>query len=213
MPGSGCDLSEGARSRDHPGREIGGRGRMIHCPAGASAGCCRKGPHQRRHAPLHGRTFRNEMSREWPNCTPSAMAWVGLSTCSSLPDPLSSKLRFDCRATGQRLIRRTGIVEQSARCRLAAQGSRLRCTFVQRSVVKQGDTRLQPRSEAAHHPSQIRQAPVQTREPLMWRHCFAMHCRTVIEIMFGRLKDWRRVATRHCRCPKDSPRPSRSRQP
>ncbi|WP_342454043.1 transposase [Sagittula salina] len=28
-----------------------------------------------------------------------------------------------------------------------------------------------------------------------------MHCRAVIEIMFGRLKDWRRVATRYDRCP------------
>ena len=29
-----------------------------------------------------------------------------------------------------------------------------------------------------------------------------MHCRAVIEIMFGRLKDWRRVATRYDRYPK-----------
>ena len=29
-----------------------------------------------------------------------------------------------------------------------------------------------------------------------------MHCRAMIEIMFGRLKDWRRVATRYDRCPK-----------
>jgi len=29
-----------------------------------------------------------------------------------------------------------------------------------------------------------------------------MHCRAVIEIMFGRLKDWRRVATRYDRCPR-----------
>ena len=29
-----------------------------------------------------------------------------------------------------------------------------------------------------------------------------MHCRAVIQIMFGRLKDWRRVATRYDRCPK-----------
>ncbi|WP_281289597.1 transposase [Puniceibacterium confluentis] len=28
-----------------------------------------------------------------------------------------------------------------------------------------------------------------------------MHCRAVIEIMFGRLKDRRRVATRYDRCP------------
>jgi transposase len=27
-------------------------------------------------------------------------------------------------------------------------------------------------------------------------------CRAVIEIIFGRLKDWRRVATRYDRCPK-----------
>ena len=29
-----------------------------------------------------------------------------------------------------------------------------------------------------------------------------MHCRAAIEIMFGKLKDWRRVATRHDRCTK-----------
>ena len=43
-------------------------------------------------------------------------------------------------------------------------------------------------------------------------HCCAMPCRALdkrrykhrnpIEIMFGRLKDWRRVATRYDRCPK-----------
>jgi transposase len=29
-----------------------------------------------------------------------------------------------------------------------------------------------------------------------------MHCRAAIEIMFGRLKDWRRIASRYDRCPK-----------
>ena len=29
-----------------------------------------------------------------------------------------------------------------------------------------------------------------------------MHCRAVIEIMYGRLKDWRHVATRYDRRPK-----------
>jgi hypothetical protein len=28
-----------------------------------------------------------------------------------------------------------------------------------------------------------------------------MHCRTVIERMFGRIKDWRRIATRYDRSP------------
>ena len=29
-----------------------------------------------------------------------------------------------------------------------------------------------------------------------------MHCRAAIEITFGKLKDWRRVATRYDSCPK-----------
>ncbi len=29
-----------------------------------------------------------------------------------------------------------------------------------------------------------------------------MPCRAVIEIMFGRFKDWRRIVTRYDRCPK-----------
>jgi transposase len=37
--------------------------------------------------------------------------------------------------------------------------------------------------------------------------------RSSIEIMFGRLKDWRRVATRHDRCPTVFSSPSRSLQP
>jgi transposase len=37
--------------------------------------------------------------------------------------------------------------------------------------------------------------------------------RNGIEIMFGSLKDWRRVATRYDRCPPSSSRPSASLQP
>ncbi|MHA6346947.1 transposase [Roseivivax sp. CAU 1761] len=43
-------------------------------------------------------------------------------------------------------------------------------------------------AQVAHGPDQIRQAPIPRRHR--------------IEIMFGRIKDWRRVATRYDRCPK-----------
>ena len=46
---------------------------------------------------------------------------------------------------------------------------------------------MDPRSEVSSRPHQIRQTPLQRRSR--------------IEIMFGRLKDWRRVATRYNRCP------------
>jgi hypothetical protein len=47
---------------------------------------------------------------------------------------------------------------------------------------------LHPLPEAMQDPGQIRQAPLQTAQR--------------IEIMFGRLKDRWRVATRYNRCPK-----------
>ncbi|WP_434802275.1 transposase [Paracoccus sediminicola] len=56
------------------------------------------------------------------------------------------------------------------------------------SIERQRDTRLHPWSEATEEDRQIRQAPLKRRNR--------------IEIMFGRLKDWRRVATRYDRCPK-----------
>ena len=46
---------------------------------------------------------------------------------------------------------------------------------------------LHSRQEVPQRTRQIRQAPFQTRNR--------------VEIMFGRLKDWRRVATRYDRCP------------
>ena len=67
--------------------------------------------------------------------------------------------------------------------------------LVQRSVERQGDTRCYPGSEAAQEARKMRQAPLSG-------HCWAMRCRSVIGIMFGRLKDWRPVATRYDRCPK-----------
>ncbi|WP_371732329.1 transposase [Ruegeria sp. HKCCA6837] len=58
--------------------------------------------------------------------------------------------------------------------------------MVQRRVKKLGDTRAYPRTQTAQNNRPIRHAPLQTRNR--------------IEIMFGRLKDWRRVATRYDRC-------------
>ncbi|NVO29181.1 transposase [Donghicola sp. C2-DW-16] len=71
---------------------------------------------------------------------------------------------------------------------MASWRSWIRRRLVQRRIAKQGDNHLHSRSKAMENPSQTRQAPLQ-----------ASIC---IEIMFGRLKDWRRVATRYERCPK-----------
>jgi len=70
------------------------------------------------------------------------------------------------------------------------------------SVAGQGDTRLYPKPKETQDAGQI---------PLSG-HCCAIPCRAVekrryerrnrIEIMFRRLKDWRRVATRYDRYPK-----------
>ncbi|EIE49026.1 transposase, IS4 family protein [Citreicella sp. 357] len=84
---------------------------------------------------------------------------------------------------------------------MAARRSWLRCRLVQRSLARQEDTSLHPGREETEDAGPI---------PLLG-HCFAMPCRARdkrryklrnrIEIMFGRLKDWRRVATRYDRCP------------
>jgi transposase len=60
--------------------------------------------------------------------------------------------------------------------------------LVQGNIERQRDTRLHPWPKAAEEIGEVRQATLQTSQP--------------IEIMFGRLKDWRRVATRYDRCPK-----------
>ena len=61
--------------------------------------------------------------------------------------------------------------------------------MVQRSVERQRDTHLHPGPETAQD----------AREKYDKRR---YKRRNRIEIMFGRLKDWRRVATRYDRCPK-----------
>ncbi|WP_438826200.1 transposase [Ruegeria atlantica] len=60
--------------------------------------------------------------------------------------------------------------------------------MVPRSVKRQRDTRLHPRQQATKTPVKYDKR----RSKRRYR----------IEIMFGRLKDWRRVATRYDRCPK-----------
>jgi transposase len=60
--------------------------------------------------------------------------------------------------------------------------------LVQRSVERQRDTRLHPWPETAEETVKYDKRRYKRRNR--------------IEIMFGRLKDWRRVATRYDRCPK-----------
>ena len=51
--------------------------------------------------------------------------------------------------------------------------------------------------ETAEQTDEERPAP----QPPFSGHCSAISCLAVIEIMFGRLKDWRRMATRCDQCP------------
>jgi transposase len=89
---------------------------------------------------------------------------------------------------GQRLHRRGGAPRQPACRRMADRGPGIRCRLVPGSVERQRDTSMHPGPEVARQGRPLRQAPIQRRNR--------------IEIMFGRLKDWRRIATRYDRCPK-----------
>ncbi|MHC9237255.1 transposase [Pseudooceanicola sp. 502str34] len=79
---------------------------------------------------------------------------------------------------------------------LGDRASGLRRRLVLRSVARQRDPRLHPGQET-------RKATVKYDKRRYAR-------RNRIEIMFGRLKDWRRNATRYDRCPKALSPPSRS---
>jgi len=74
----------------------------------------------------------------------------------------------------KRLHRCPGVTEQPTQGGLAARGSRLWRRLVPRRVERQRDTRLHPWPKAAHNEGEIWQAPIQTTQPPLSWHCFAM---------------------------------------
>ena len=89
---------------------------------------------------------------------------------------------------GQRLHRRRGPAGQSARCGVVDRGSGIRCRLVPGRVERQGGTPCIPGRKS-------RGKVVRYDKRRYKRH-------NRIKIMFGRLKGWRRIATRYDRCPK-----------
>jgi transposase len=141
------DVSEGTPDRDQPGREKGGRGRLI--------GRTKGGMNTKLHAICDSQGVRSPLCHRW---------------------------------TGQRLHRRGALLRELAKGRMAARRSRLRRGLVQRCVERQGIRACIPGRKQ-------RKTSVKYDKRRYKR-------RNRIEIMFGRLKDWRRVATRYDRCPK-----------
>lgn len=82
--------------------------------------------------------------------------------------------------SGQRFYRRTSSRWQPAKGRLAARRSWLRRRLVQRNVESQRDTRQHPRPKTAEATGEVRQASLQTAQPPLSGHCFALPCRAVI---------------------------------
>ncbi len=80
------------------------------------------------------------------------------------------------------------VAQAPAKRQMAAREARLRRSLAPRSIAGQGAIRLYP-------------GRMQRKTPVKYdkRRCKR---RNRIEIMFGRLKDWRRVATGNDRCPK-----------
>jgi len=118
---------------------------------------------------------------------------------------------------GQRRHRRTGAAERRAKRQMAARplsghfscgnalpgsGSWLRRRLIPGSVARQRDTGLHPRPEAAEETVKYDKRRYKRRNRPS--RDIALQCTAGqrCEIMFGRLQDWRRVATRYDRCPK-----------
>jgi transposase len=98
------------------------------------------------------------------------------------------------RRTGQRLHRRAGAAQQPAKGRLAARDRGYDADWFREALKDKGIRACIPGRKQ-------RKTPVKYDKRRYKR-------RNRIEIMFGRLKDWRRVATRYDRCPRSSCQPS-----
>src|SRR6056297_1270533 len=91
--------------------------------------------------------------------------WHEHQAARYLRQPRASARPLRDGGTSERLHRRARSSGRLAECGMAARGSRLRRRLVQRSIERQGDTRLYPRQETAEEAGEVRQTPLQTPQP------------------------------------------------